>query len=736
MADNMVTELNKTYFVRSKISYRPLSQGILPIPDGISVLIFKNRDDIKEYYENREINDPENFDILPVISFYDFMREVSEMGFAGAWYFRNFPILFGNYVSDVDIELPSFAYTYDGNFIGASGEIDPPDTFVEWKNFAKTDKNIRRVVQFASGLPFDPKGQLFTIVYIDPNYNRILGGAKEREFRYAHFPDACPLKGPYVDTWGSYGIFTDEDYAHRYFLSSKSVDQSKCSVQKLAGLRQFIDETTSTWPLDIGVNPGNARYVQGYVLHDGDRVLIKMVLGTYELGVDDSLQECQDAETVAYLDTVEQPNTFDPSFRGLQSTIKHPLKRILGTTKSTLPRREADAVIVRLLNESKEDICPAKFLSCVKEGEISSDSFLVYGFDKITGDPFFNNDEMASVCVFQDIWSAINYFYKCHYEIEYTMRKDGYFSPPTKSRVEGSHDEEAERFILSQQRLALRDLMEMIFVDGYKVEHAEMLKSYINRSSVALEIERCGYLGDLAIYDDAFTTFLEEGEDGSEIFNRISQLARTYTAKLASKIELDEKCQNTIRIHLGNSYDNLSVESRCILESALKQFKNSKQRINHDFAGISMKLCKVFERELNKLIFKRWKDNLLLTTNKDSFKKGLKEAEQNKDQEMSRLIRWLLKMDKLELGSMTHIIKRVVDRADNEILHHFKKYIGTLKNREFILSNSFLEICRLISSRYRNGGVHEKIVTYEICKEAVDNILLQEDNYLKALANI
>ena len=67
---------------------------------------------------------------------------------------------------------------------------------------------------------------------------------------------------------------------------------------------------------------------------------------------------------------------------------------------------------------------------------------------------------------------------------------------------------------------------------------------------------------------------------------------------------------------------------------------------------------------------------------------------------------------------------------------YFQKLISQLNNQSFILSKEFLKISTVISTRYRNGGVHEQIVTYDICKEAFENILMKENNYLKQLANI
>jgi hypothetical protein len=109
--NSVINQLDRAYYLRSKISNYPICQGILPVPDGLSVVIFSDEEDIHEYFQVRGIDDPENLDVLPVGSFFDLMQEVADWGFIGIWYFNNCPVLFGNYTSDIDLELPNFAYT-------------------------------------------------------------------------------------------------------------------------------------------------------------------------------------------------------------------------------------------------------------------------------------------------------------------------------------------------------------------------------------------------------------------------------------------------------------------------------------------------------------------------------------------------------------------------------------------------------------------------------------------------
>lgn len=103
---------------------------------------------------------------------------------------------------------------------------------------------------------------------------------------------------------------------------------------------------------------------------------------------------------------------------------------------------------------------------------------------------------------------------------------------------------------------------------------------------------------------------------------------------------------------------------------------------------------------------------------------------------LKALIRFLLGKGKLELGPMMYIIASIIKQRDNQVFSDLYEYILKLKNNKYILSNEFLDHCNKISTRYRNGGVHEKIVSYEICHEAFNSILMNKDSYLKKLLDL
>ena len=740
MSDDIALQLDKASYVRSKISFYPMSHILLPIPDGLSVVVFEKQEDIDEYFELRGITDPENFDILPVSSFYDFMREVAALGFVGVWFFNNCPVLFGNYVSDIDFDIPTFAYTYDEQFIGASGKINTPLHYVPWKNYMRTDKMIRRFIKPINGLPFDPASPLFSICSKDAKQDNE-GSVKDAEQRrrICTFQDASPLHGPYVSDLGAVALFTDKDLALQYIQSNDRVDKSIYEIEQVDGFISFLGTISPvTLSIDIGLNPGSERFMQGYITQDQGRYLLRTVFGLHEIRSDSDLIPIDDPETISLpkFDSVGRPNTVAPEFRGMRTTIGYPLKRILGSTKKALPLREAEGLVETILRDSKHANGPEVNVVPFDINSVSTNSYLVFGFDKVTGMPFGNNDELLTPYVFSDILDAIAYFYHIHLSFEHEHRLNGFYVCQSNSHYQGSENEELEHYILSERKLALRDLIQMNLVDGYHIEHSEFLKSFVNRMSLSLEIEECGYLGDMALLSESYIADYVECNEESDLAERIAERARLYRAQDAGRIVLDEVLQNRIRIYLGHAYENLSPQSLLILESALQQFENKERRMNHDYAGITMKLCKVFERELVAILLRRWKDSVSRILTKQDMKSALKDAEARRDETTCRLTGWFLKRNKLELGSMAFVVGRLIENCDNDVLLDLKRHVQSLRNSEFILSEEFLDICKLISTRYRNGGVHEKIVTYDICREAFQKILISQDSYLKSLVSV
>ncbi len=132
----------------------------------------------------------------------------------------------------------------------------------------------------------------------------------------------------------------------------------------------------------------------------------------------------------------------------------------------------------------------------------------------------------------------------------------------------------------------------------------------------------------------------------------------------ASAFESDERIQNQIKIYLGEGYFNASLNRRCFLESAMKEFTGLSARLDRDFSGISMKLCKSFECELTGSVFNPPHEFVRNSMAQERLKKDLELAKGRGDETETRPIDGLLKKGP---SGMT---KRFIKRMSPKIAQH------------------------------------------------------------------
>ena len=736
MSKNTYEVLSRSFFLKSKLSHYPVCQSIIPVPQGMSVVLFLSDLDCNEYLEMRGVTDPENFEKVRIVSFYDSMREFAELGYCGVWLYKNFPVLFGNYYSDIDVDLPSFAYTFSDDFFGSSGLIEKPKEFIQWSNCARVDKIIRRFVKFPNGLYFDPSEPVYSIAPSnEEKYETVISGADRYSIACVRFPNASPLQGTYISDMGAYCFFNDASDAVNFLNTRYPNDNQTHSVIEFPSLVAAIQHVECNHPfVDISLNPGSARHVQGYIPAVPNRIILKTVIATYEITSDGVAVEIEPIQELPKADTIDNPNDIEPSYRSLRTLVDHPLKRLRGSTKSPLNSREARGQIEKIFNEELyEELGEGSTIQ-----SIAADSFVMECFDKINGEAIFNVDETAPL-IFKDIIEAIQYLYFEILSSDEKVRVFGYNLSQSNFLVPGSHDPVRENCVMLELREALRDLTQTILSTGYRIEHSELLRTFINRNSQTLQIKSCGYVGDLAVLSNgeayAFNKAKVAGEEDTAI-QRLANVSSAFFHRRKDNLSLDQKIQNKIRIHLGEVYENISVASLLILESAIKQLSSNEDRIDHDFAGISMKLCKVFERELSLLVFDQASKAIKNEFDKAALKSALIAAELRNDLTEIKLVKWLMGQGKLELGPMAFTMKRASEPCNTPILRKFRASILELDNQEFLLSEAFQFSCKQILSKFRNGGVHEKIITYEVCKEAFWNILEKDGNFIFRLAHV
>ena len=102
----------------------------------------------------------------------------------------------------------------------------------------------------------------------------------------------------------------------------------------------------------------------------------------------------------------------------------------------------------------------------------------------------------------------------------------------------------------------------------------------------------------------------------------------------------------------------------------------------------------------------------------------------------STLIQVLLKKRRTDLGTIRYLLLtagRERARIKNKVEVHFLNFLGEFSDFEWLVSDNTADKIRDIYTRYRNGGVHEHVVTYDTCQEAIQAIVLGEDPLLLSL---
>jgi len=727
----------RALFVRSKKTSYPLSDAIVPHPGGLSVVIFEGQSDIDDYMQDRGADDLHNFEFVRVGSVYDRMREFADLGFVGIWFFNHWPVFLANRVSEYDNELPSIGLCPDGEghtfCFGASGILPMPRHRTSWRNYFKTDKIIRRNISFPSGYPMDPADTFYTIIR-RPNGGADCDGPAATIELSVTFPDGSPLHGPYESPAGAFVLFRQRDEAEAYARKQGGASLNDLRVVDVPNLVDYLEQLYGIHNgfKDVSLDPGSARYLQGYFFRDEGTWYVRTVSGFYEITNQNRLRPATGGEVWPPKgDTVDEDSQIDVVEASLSTVVMSPLKRLLGSTRGNLPQAEA-AVVVANEIESSHYASGQGWGKPVLASDVARDSFTVFGFDKISGTQLSNEGVSPSPYVFSDFLEACCFFYHCLFKFDAEIRTDGYTTcEHTKA---GTGNSEYENSLLIEKQEGISSLMEDILVRGYSPSFGERVMNYVNRSSPVLEITKCGYWEDLVTYEsdleDDLLEFLRSVPEGSgdslDIHRKLEKLSRSI--RETKRLRLPYEAEQELRRFLGPCFELLTDKSRMVLHTAIKEFRNAGENPTYDYAGISMKLCKVFEIELKRTVFEGWRKEVSPRFTKNVVKSLIPDA--SGDRTLTCALNWLSKREKVELGSMGYLLERARSTPDHEVLDSLRQYIGALPSSGFILSDNLYEAIKRISSTYRNGGVHEHMVTHAVCRDAFEEILTKPNNVL------
>lgn len=557
------------------------------------------------------------------------------------------------------------------------------------------------------------------------------------------FPSGCTFLGPYVSEVGAIPIFSSYEFASAFAkLHGIKVEDSLSNEEYSISQVNLIDFLDSVYDehnvfVDVGLNPTAHRSDQGWFFRNrkkGEGWMMETVSGVWEI---DGNNVNPAPDVVPWKGAVKDSWEEIEYPTEIESVEAFPFKRIFSANKSKLSNEDAEDVVAAELDKHSQPIE-------IDDAIIPpADSFLIRSFDKITGEIFaFSNytgdDSDLGFVVFEDLLSALSYLNNDLLHQDEHVRTHG-TALCSGVAVEGSNNEIREK----NTSEAVRQFFKRIAIDaltsGYKPFHSAQIKRLINDATVTTQILEIGYFKDLIFYGLSDGDTLENtiGEESPNQKKQLSKI-KSIRQKIAGiqnyqSIEID-----TLRRSLRECFDLLTDDSKIIARTAIAQFTAMGQQLNTDYAGISMLVCKIVEREIKHKIFNPW----IVKVKQDFSKENFKTIRDYLNRDGSDLLTASLldvieKKRRTDLGTVKFIFDMVRESESKEpLLIHFKNFLKTLADHSWIVSEEHSSKIRDIYTRYRNGGVHEHLVTFEVCHEALQTILIGENpslfRFLKA----
>jgi hypothetical protein len=251
-----LAELNKTLFVVSKISNIPMSDVIHQITHGLCVMLFKDKNEVEKYFQQRGVTDSENFEIIRTNSIYDRVQEFADLGFAGCFLFGYGPIFFGNRISEYNNEMPSIGIYWDKESkqricFGVAGTIKYPQEPKIWVNHRRSDALLRRMVGLTDGTPINPRNTFYSILAlqdIDGNSAFHPGLQHTVNFKFA---SGSSLREDLLFSEGAYVVFSEKEFAERFWSAQSGKSKQMTGMIAIHNIVEFLTwlhKTTFPFP--------------------------------------------------------------------------------------------------------------------------------------------------------------------------------------------------------------------------------------------------------------------------------------------------------------------------------------------------------------------------------------------------------------------------------------------------------------------------------------------------------
>lgn len=708
--DSLVEEFNSVLQLIERAIYVKDTNKLTPIPlcttyhfKGVTCPIYSDKSMANEICD--QMSDAYNLklEIQNISAFWDFVKFSAKNGSDGLILNNKYPIFYFNRISDLDKSTPTIIaikllgskLTNDLVFFGRNGYFKSKlGMMIEWSDIERMDKLS---VEFAL------KGDMLPEYPVNPFMIQQSGVGD------LMFQNGATILGKYVSDKGAIPIFSTYEHAHNFARSCGiDIESNEYNLVEV-NLLEKLEEIYSRHSVfcDIGLNPEFNRYEQGWFFKSDEDWYLETISGKWRVASNSFIKD----EARSYKSIFNDTYNNLESWRNLKTQVRFPIKRITGANTAVFEEDDAEEFLKSFDDHLFEAIE-------ITEGDIPSrENYMVDMFDAITGENqalsnFIDCNDLDFL-VFKDIFSFVSYIKKTILPVDEEVRVQG-ATLCHGGGLSGSNNKEKEKLITDSITSCMDKLLKEVLRTGYKPHHSFVLKDLLNKNTVIIQIKSLGYFADIIFYDlydkEDFFLRLEE----CDIDEKAKKKFQSLHTKIIQEQELPEDIKLKMVNYLGSSFSKLSTDSQLILSTALNEFEITGKSNYFDYAGISMKIAKVFERELNINVFKKWSKLA-----KDSFSKAeIKDMSIDKNiyDSEALLYKVLSKNEKPTIGNTLFLIRNV-SGASKPLTRHFTNLL--VSKMPWLLSEEFMNLMNDILKKYRNGGVHEHMVTYETCNEAM-----------------
>lgn len=749
----LVDRLSRGHYVRNASTHEPLPCFSNFHVNGLVAVVFSAERAAASLAKDSAFAYEVETEVAHVTGLWDFFQECASCGYEGVVLDNYYPVTFFNRLTDMDRSAPTLMWmrfpdsTNDlyGFFFGRMGIINAePGSTVKWLNYEKFDKASNRYVLFGNPLPEPIEAHTFA----GGPQDLVISAGVEEAVLDVIFQNGASFLGPYVSDIGAVAVFSEKQWG-LYFAKVngilKSKEQGEVVLAKgyqivrvnLFDLLERVDRQHGPF-VDIGLNPLCHRFRQGWFFKHRDGWMLETISGVWQISTGDVTLRPDVRPPKSRLGAVVDSPLIAS---GVVSVIGTPFKRLTGADRTPLSEDDARELLELQLENSFEPLL-------IEGGaSIPVDAFLIDAFDKISGERFAISAFDASArdlgfLVFPDAIAACAYLIHEILPNDQQVRTNG-FHLCHGGGAPGSQDPDREAQVTSSIIIALRKTLHNALTKGYRPEHGLQIRRLMQDATVTFEITEIGYFGDLLFYgtsdgraveDRVDCEDLEDPEDVKDTARQIKKL-ESARAKIVDLISIPPAVAGLLRKPLGAAFDILTAESRVIAATVVEEFNRTGMRPGYDYAGISMKASKLIERELTIRVFRPWRDAIRKNLGKERLTALREQADtQPVDRTEQVLAQWLHKQSKLDLGAMRFCLSGAREAsALTPIIMLLKEYLCTMADGGWLSSSNFENVLIDISTKYRNGGVHEHLVTFETCREAVNRILLGDRPILRVL---